>query len=267
MGRHVIIGRGNLGLDLQAALQKEGHEVTLLTASGGFRCPESIPDVVALQPNYVWVTAGHGSVEQVKRDFPGAMNTHVALPVALMNALPASCKLGLFSTDYVADEKNPSNPFYINPAPRSLYAYTKAWMEQVVRGSRRGNTTIFRVGSLYGNHIPEKTFPGKLKVNFPTPCLVELPINMVCPTPTHWIAEVIAERMIWAFDDSKVITHHVAPIDGVTLTQFGSLILGPDYEVRSKGIDQSRPPVSGLSCTFQKHRVTWRHLWDQHLAR
>ncbi len=263
MSCHVIIGKGNLGVDLHAVLNARGHKAHIFTPSDGFTWPDSLPALLALTPTYVWVTAGAGSVEAVKKDFVGAINTHLMFPVELVKDLPPGIKIGLFSSDYVADESDPSNPHKITPKPRSLYAYTKIWMEQAIKALGRPNVSVFRVSNLYGGHFPERTFPGKLKSRYPHPCEIVLPQNWVVPTWTKWVAEVLVDNLDKVFDDKTPLIHHAAPNGGCTVIQWGRRVVGEKYKLISKGFDNDRALFSKLSCSFAR-APEWDELWARY---
>lgn len=261
---HVIIGRGNLGTDLKVALTEAGHSAIIFSRSTGFNWIKDQGTILKLNPTHIWVTAGHGSVVECSQDFQGALATHVALPMDVARMTYKDIKIAAFSSDYVVDPDRPSDPYAFDMNPKTLYAQTKLWMEEGLGGLRRPNLTVFRVGSLYGNYFPKKTFPGKLRLNFPKPCELSLPDNVVCPTPTWWVAQTIVENLRTAFD-SHFRVHHVAPAGGCTTLEWGQLILGPNYKIGSKGIDLLRPARSALECTLENVPPdTWLDLWAKH---
>lgn len=260
---HIVIGKGNLGMDLAKALTLRGHQVKIFTKSEGFEWPESEPAIRNLDPSHVWVTAGHGSVNECNADFSGALATHVALPMDLARILPNNVRIGTFSTDYVAHPEVKHREDRAIQVPQTLYAQSKLWMEQGLKNLRRPLIAVFRVGSLYGNHLPEKTFPGRLKAKYPAPCELNLPDNIVVPTPTWWIAQKIVENLDLCFDRDKLRMHHVAPMGNVTTRGWGQLILGEGYRIHSSGIDPLRPAHTGLGCSFDRaNKTTWKELWD-----
>lgn len=254
MQRHLVIGKGNLGCDIYDAALRAGHKAMILTKSNGFVWPESLEQILQWQPTHVWVTAGVGSVEAVKQNFAEAVKTHVTLPVELCKQLPAHVHLGLFSSDYVTDEK-----------VRSLYACTKIFMEQALQVINRPNTSVFRVGSLYGHHYPLKGLPGKLKLRYPNPQIVKLPQNWITPTPTWWVAEILMEHPE-AFSDRLTI-HSIAPGGGCTVMRWGQSILGEEYRVDSKGFDEERPASTSIGCTLESKVKDWFMLYVEHLQR
>lgn len=258
--KHVILGKGNLGTDIYQELKKQNQDVTVMTASSGFSWPSGLKDIMGLQPDYIWVTAGAGSVEAVKQEFARAMDTHVNMPVELVLKMPPSVKICLFSTDYVASYDEPQNPYKQNNELKSLYALTKKTMEDAIKLIKRPNTCVVRIGSLYGSHYPQKTFPGKLKTRYPVACDVSLPSNYICPTPTQWIAEVLLRNLDKMFLSTHPSFHHCGPSNGCMVINWGQKILGKDYKISNKGFDETRPSATQLGCTLEK-APTWDELW------
>jgi len=259
MAKHVIVGKGNLGMDIMLEAKKLGHSAVMLTQSAGFKFPESMPYVQELKPDYVWITSGAGSVEAAKKNFAQVVETHLTMPMKFLEMMPSHVNICLFSSDYVSDEDDPSNPNRCTQKPRSLYALSKLWMEQAVKMVGRPNTAVVRVGSLYGAHFPERGLPGKLHSRFPTPCEVQLPLNYVVPTTTNWIAEVLLRNTTKLFTNTPTM-HHCAPLGGTTVMSWGKRILGEGYTVNSKGFDYDRPLHSGLGCTLEVP-PRWEDLW------
>lgn len=259
---HLVIGKGNLGLDLFWRLKAERQEVKLLSRSDGFEWPESAPHIRKLDPNYVWITAGHGSIAECAADFRGAMDTHILLPAGLMDNVSRETRVATFSTDYVASDRYPNDPESYLEHPKSEYALTKLWMERRMRMVNRPFSSTFRVGSLYGGYRKEKCFPAKLKKNFPTPCTLELPTNIVTPTPTWWLAKVLVENISRAFGANGFKLHHVAPRGGISTRDWGQAILGDKYEILPRGLDPLRPAHSHLGNTLCDAE-SWSLLWDE----
>ena len=261
MNKHLVLGKGNLGTDLYQEIKKLGHDASVMTSSTGFTWPKSIKDIMELQPDYIWVTAGAGSVEAVKQDFGIAISTHVTMPIELLLKLPPSVKICLISSDYVASFDEPQNPYKQAHEVKSLYALTKKTMEDAVKLIKRPNTSVVRVGSLYGAHYPLKTFPGKLKQRYPVPCELSLPSNYITPTPTSWIAQVLLRNTDKLFLSTHSTFHHCGPSNGCMVVNWGQKILGKDYTVNSKGFDETRPSSTQLGCTLEK-APTWDELWS-----
>lgn len=261
MTTHVVIGKGNLGLDLKLAVESRGGSCHVFTPSEGFDLLKSIPLILALQPDYVWVTAGAGSVEFCKKNPGKAFDTHLLLPIDLIEAMPENCKVGLFSTDYIADENDMTNPNKMTSKPKSIYALTKMAMESCVKIMARPNVSVFRVSSLYGVHFPLKTFPGKLLERYPNPCEVALPQNVISPTSTEWIAEAIIGSLPILFSAVGPMFYNCAANGGTTVMNFGRKVLGDGYILQSKGMDWERPAYSSIGCSFML-APTWEQMWS-----
>ncbi len=270
MGLHFIIGKGNLGLDLQSALDKSGHDARVLTSSDGFECPRGLQEIEDMKPDCVWVTAGKGSVSEAEspHEIDAVLNTHLALPISLAKRLQKETRLAVFSTDYVADESKPDQPSARTTRPKSVYAAMKIGMEMALESLARPRTTIFRVGSLYGGHFVERTFPGKVAKRHAKPGPVTMPMNWVTPTPTWWVADTLACNYDSVFSNAMQ-THHIAPQGGCTILQWGRAILGDDYVFKSSGFDNQRPAYSNLGLSFNSlmGHPHFHELWDRHLAK
>lgn len=258
---HVIIGKGNLGVDLKIALEAIGYKAVILTKSEGFLWPGGYSQIMNHNPDHVWITAGFGSVQECSNNFSGALATHTAMPLELARDLPTYVKLGIFSTDYVANEKYPDSEIAFIDNAKTFYAMSKLWMERGIANSNRPLTSIFRVCSLYGQHFPEKTFPGKLLAKYPNPCELNLPENEVVPTPTWWIAKKLALNLEVLFLKKGRNILHVAPSGSTTTMEWGRRILGEDYTIKSSGLDPLRPIRSRLGSSIGQP-PDWSALWD-----
>lgn len=261
MSRHVIIGKGNLGMDLYLALKQMGHKACVKSKSSGFLWPDSLPDLLAENPTHVWVTAGAGSVEQCQQNPGRAIDTHVRLPLELCARLPREVKICLFSTDYVADENKIKDPLARRSQPQSFYALTKLMMEMGVQQLQRPRIAVVRVGSLYGVHFYERTLPGRLETAFPEPSIVSLPMNHIGPTPTSYIARVLAANQARVFLDWGPTFHHLGPSVGMTVLKFGQLVLGGKHTYQAKALDSNRPYFSEIGNSITGEQISAEELW------
>lgn len=257
--KHVILGNGNLGRSLARTLKD-----SFLWKD--FRFPfNTMMELADLKPEFVWCAVGGGSVDQVKNDHAKAFQAHVELPRRLMEDLPKDVKLIFFSTDYVASETEPSAYYWRTKNPRSLYALTKLWMEDLVKAhSSKRPTIAVRVGSLYGHDFPERCFPYKILHKLGVQPEVTFPVNQISPTPTDWIAEVLNEFADPLLKHSaKFPIHHLAPNDYTTTLEWAQCILGENKKYISRGFDDERPHVSNLRCSFM-NTPSWKELWRKH---
>jgi len=256
--KHVIIGNGNLGNSIATELLKrnntkqENNIIKIFSTSNGWKYPTSLDPIYDEIPMHVWVTVGAGSVEQAKANYLPFIDLHIKLPIELAQNLNDMTYLHVFSTDYVLDKRLDNWPMN-----RSLYALSKDSMEEALTFMDRPKTCVYRVGSLYGTHKPNKCFPYKLKKNSlknePT-----LPINFVTPTPTDWLASVLISNL--PFAQNSMAIFNVAPEGCVSVVEWGSLIL--DKKIKESGIDISRPANSEIGCDLP-HQIknTWLDLW------
>jgi dTDP-4-dehydrorhamnose reductase len=272
--KHVIFGAGNLGLDLRHEIvaqhagtaylfsRREGYDVTDLGAL------EML--IVGLDPQVIWYCVGGGSVPDCKPGNPNyarsrLLNAEIPLVIAKMARRQA--KLIVFSTDYSADETDPSNPLKINPRIKSEYSAQKVEMEKkFLNYPQRPGTTVVRVGSLYGAHKPDKTFPGKILKSFGhNTAPISLPNNLVTPTPTRWVASELVRNLSSLAPPDRLTVEHVAPEGNVSVRQWGKMVLDGlrndrDF-VDSHYVDHERPAISALGCTLPTTVPTWRDLW------
>jgi len=246
-------------MDIKLAAEAAGDTVHMLTRSDK-SWPISARELLLIKPDYCWATAGHGSIEACAKDPQGAFETHVNLPLFLLKYCSPETKIGLFSTDYIADEHEQDDPNKITKKPGSIYALTKACMEQSVKMIDRPNVSVFRVSTLYGVHYPLKTFPGKLLSKYNTPGVVKLPQNHVTPTSTKWIAETIIGSTPILFSAVGPQFHNCAASNGTSVMNFGRKILGEGYQLESRGMDWDRPAYSQIGCSFTQ-APTWEQMW------
>lgn len=267
MSRHVVIGKGKLGVSLCDELLRRNEQVSLLSRSTGFFWPNpaGVDPVINHEPDYVWCAVGAGSVSECEEDYESALSLHVSLPTELLRKCHKDTKIILFSTDYVANEGHPSDPNKSSQSPRSMYAISKLTMEHHFLGIGRENSACIRIGNLYSwEYFPELSFPGKLINNHPKPCYVSLPTNRVTPTPCHWLAGYLVENLkkIFSF---KTRIHHVAPSGFTYVHDWGKEILGSKWDVKGGDVDQSRPVVSELGCSLGE-TPHWKELWETYGA-
>jgi hypothetical protein len=248
--KHVIVGNGNLGNSIATELLKRGHDIKIFSVSNGWRYPTSLQSIYDEIPDHVWVTVGAGSVEQAKANFIPFVDLHIKLPMELAQNLHSSTTLHTFSTDYVVEKE----------ANMSLYAVSKDTMEQALFLLQRPKTFIYRIGSLYGTHKPQKCFPYKLKKNS-LKNEISLPANQITPTPTDWLAKIILDNLN-DIDYAKTTLYNVAPLDSTPVYGWGSLIL--ECIIKHAGVDSSRPLISKIQCNLPvKENVTWLDLWKE----
>lgn len=275
MARHAILGAGNLGQDLARELTRRGHATAaVFSRSCGFDATNRNDLEIILEGRYdaVWYCIGYGSVAEAKESPAEADYFHRELPALLAARKHARTRLVLFSSDYAADEVAPARLHY-NPAPRSRYAELKVAMEREVLGLDAPRVSIIRVGSLFGEHKPEGTLPGKILRNFASPSgpVVRLPSNLITPTPTLWLAGVLAQSPDLICDPVGTRLHHCAPSGNVSVADFATFVLEglrhPSSFDRSVWYDDERPHVSALGCTFLDHNWHWHDVWKTYWRR
>lgn len=270
--RHLVIGAGNLGYDLKNEIVRQSSDrrsVELATLSNGFdvRDREQVRAKVAQDFDVIWYAVGQGSVQQAKDDPDEARLIYHHVPKSILLFASSRTRLVFFSTDYVADENDPSNPAAITSVYSSLYSEIRAESEAMIMRINRPLTTIVRVGSLYGTHKPETTFPGRILKNFGanSELRVRLPRNLVTPTPTLWLASLLVENEKNLFSDSGTTRHHGAPLGNVSVWDWGVFVLEGIREAsafsRDEFYDEERPKISNLKSSFLGENWHWHDLW------
>lgn len=262
---HIIIGKGNLGLDLQSVLNAAGISTFMISGSDGLhypslefdKCIDNLKDTQIIE--YVWITAGAGSVGAVDANPTNGLDTHVRMYLDLTTKFHEQMIIG-FSTDYVASQ-NILHSNYSQGEPQSLYALTKKWLEDLALFYKNPKFKIIRVSSLYG-HNNDKSFPYRITELSKTNKQMKFVENAVTPTPTRWLAEKLVENMklIEAYKHPII---HLAPYGSISAREWAKLVTGIEYE--SAGIDNTRPLNTLLDSTFTpKGNENIFNLWDKY---
>lgn len=270
--KHLILGAGNLGLDLEKEITKK-EKALVLSKSTGINFTnylDLLNKIKELNPEVLWVSVGGGSVPDCKighPNHPHSVYLNTILPVSLNRDLPEKIKIVFFSTDYVANEIEVDNPKRICKKPLSEYAKQKMDMENQIMVENKPNRAIVRVASLYGIHKPQKTFPGKMLLNFALKNdKINLPINRVCPTATRWLAFCLFQNLKNLFS-RETNRHHCAAQGHVSVKDWGKIILkgyrcDADFvQSYPSFVDDERPPLSDLGCSFATS-PHWADLWS-----
>lgn len=274
--KHYILGAGNLGRDLLLEINARSFgKVNLVSRSKGSTLLSEEDFEIPKDADVIWYCVGGGSVEEVKKNQKLSELLNRNLPLAMIRNLiqknNRKTKLVIFSTDYIADEECPSDFTAEVKTPRSLYAQHKLEFEHRALGVNRGNVAIVRVGSLYGVHKPEKTFPGKILANFGFGDMhsrIRLPSNLVTPTPTRWLAGMLIRHIDKLFHEKCTLVHHCAPNGNISVHDWAKYVLdglrepGEFYDVGSPFFDEERPHISNLKCNFSDENYHWHDLWS-----
>ena len=265
--KHLILGDGNLGKSLSRILDN-----SRIIGSNLFTYPkDGIPELgwEFQGAEYIWCAIGAGSVAQAKKDFIPFVDAHVRLPVDIVQSLSPDQKAIFFSTDYVASDDYPRSP-ELHGEPKSLYAHSKKWMEDYLKMVNNKNVKCIRIGSLFGPHAPG--FPERLKSAWKTTetgamikgidvntKFITLPMNLVSPTDTNWLAYVLSVELDAIFETKGVI-QHCSPSTNCTVAQWGRHILGDSVNVIDGPIDNERPAKSLLGISWPS--MFLNHKWD-----
>lgn len=257
MATHLIIGKGNLGLDLSAALLKQGNRVYIVSKTTGFNYPfDNVESLLLYEPNYIWIAAGAGSVEAVKTSIVPSIDLSVRLISELLDKVPKNIKIITFSSDYAIE---PEGVDEMCTHPQSIYALTKCWQEELVNLADATNVRVVRISNLYGKHFPENTFPGKVMKRYARGernfCI---PKNECLPTSTGALGVMLAENLDRMFDfPSKIV--QLAPSGITTYAKWARIFLPKDALIEET-IDLERPMISRLG-SFVPWGESWETLW------
>ncbi len=251
----IVIGKGNLGKDLEKALIASGQEVTVVSLSDGF-------DYRTFQwyghpPRCIWVAAGIGSIKECEANPTKALETHAIMPLELYKRFPETFFV-FFSTDYCATEAG------MWPTFRSFYEITKHALERGFDAMNYANHNVLgthgcvvRVGSLYGRHFPDKCLPYKLLSSVIEKGYASCVTNKITPTPTDWLAETLVKNFHRLPEEGF---HNVAPQGNVSVIDFAKTFIDEDLIKETPITDQRRPYESKLVCKFERI-PTWLELW------
>lgn len=278
--KHLILGAGNLGRDLYMEIQTvPGASVKIYSLSKGFDVTDlkTVLETVDVEcPDVVWYCVGSAAVADHRPGSPlyeKSVQLNLSIPTVLADKLPPNIGLVIFSSDYAADETRPQAYYANSMKPRCEFAEHKIAMEQMLMRRQRPNTSIVRVGSLYGLHKPGNTFPGKILMKYGfNNKKIKLPANIVVPTPTRWLAGILVRSVGEICSPVGTQIEHIAPTGGVTVKDWAKFILrglrddsafdwGRDY------FDESRPYLSNLGCSISDERpIHWFDLWNNYFS-
>lgn len=249
---HVVLGKGNLGMDLLNQLTAEKREAYMASRSTGWELINFVEEINKLHAEKntdftIWNCIGGGSVEWADKHKAEAHHSLYEIPTYLADNLADKIRLVHFSSDYALEPE------------LSYYAYLKAHAEQAMVDTDKPNTIIMRVTSLYGEHFPDRSLPIKLMVNAKKQGRLTLPTNEICPTPTDWLAWLTPEFVDQGIDDSTQIVE-VKPEGSCEVYEFGKKVIGPSL-VKRGSLDLKRPPEMNL------HEIptttSWEDLWNE----
>lgn len=265
----IVLGSGNLGTDLVQQAPSSAAVSTMLklrylceTAERARALANDLnhtPDLT-----HVFYCIGGGSVKEAKEDFARSAWLNAGLPMFLVERLRPSIHLVLFSSDYAACEVRPGDPI-AQGTPRSAYALCKQSLETAVRLNGRKNTLIIRVGTLYGEHHPDRTLMYRL-IRALSYGSKALSTNLITPTPTRWLAKQVWDAvsvMAWGMPPQYA---HCAPSGNVPVYEFARILSRqwlPNVETPKAGApDLERPLVSRLENTLTHDATDWLSLWS-----
>lgn len=272
-GRHVIVGAGNLGLDIRAEIERQGAGFgAIFSRSNGLdvRDGEAVARLVEhAEFNTLWYCVGAGGVGGARDSPELAEELLVTAPIKILRSAPKHARLVFFTSDHCAAEEFPDTPPMATTRPRSEYARLQLRLEKAVISSGRPNVTVVRMSALYGYHKPLATLPGKILSRFGfRDVAIRLPLNLVTPTPTLWAAARMIQCQEKLFDARGPVFHHVAPAGNVSVRDWATFILKglrpATAFLRSKEFDETAPQFSELGCSLTRPTPHWYDVWTHY---
>lgn len=201
--KHLILGAGNLGMDLHRALTREKVKVDILSRSVSSvrglkldvehgttptgKATATLGELAFMDYDVIWNTLGNcGPSDDPVRGVE-QMDLHYKFPVLLRRACPKA-RLILFSTHYLNHDPH---------GMRSAYALSKLAMERAFENDKLA--FVARVGSLYGKQKPMSCLPGKIVAQLLSGHqeIARAAENRVSPTPTAWLARYLLALQPW----------------------------------------------------------------------
>lgn len=270
--RALVLGKGNLGRDLQDVSEEVGVETTLLSRSTGWDFPQNealarvLLDTHEKKYDWIFCCVGAGSVEAAEKEYAQSLMVHCVLPAELLTRAYDRSRIVLFSTDYVCDpqELYRELPNCHTQRPLSLYAQTKLAMEYAFRTVNRPGSMCVRVGSLYGKHFPERNLAEKIALSYKNGSRTFVN-NRVSPTPSRWVAENVVQHLMKS-EPTHAEFHHCAPCDDISVFDFARFVLGPIVQIQDGRFDEKRPRASGITNSLGP-QWDWQPLWEEYHRR
>ena len=237
-----------LGLDVQAAAARAGHEVLALS-----RAQLDICDVTAVaaavgdaRPDAVINCAAYTKVDDAEGHAEAAQRVNGEGPGTLARAAAdAGAWTVHVSTDYVFDGTKTTGPYVESDptGPRSVYGQTKLAGERAVAAAAPDSHTIVRSSWLFGTGGP--CFPATiLRAARSRPELKVVDDQIGCPTYTPQLAAALLS-LAEARDAVGVV--HVAAAQQTSWFGFASAILAEamNWLARGNEADGSRAATDG----------------------
>ncbi len=276
--RHLIVGAGNLGVDIGLRLAGEPGGVNEVVFAGrrqGLDCTDFSALLRLVTPvpyDYIWWCVGGWSVEQFKADAEQGHKVMYAAPRLVAQYAHPRSRLMFFSTDYCAHEEHMARPDLQVQVPTSEYAEVRKDLESFIAKYRRPHTAVFRLGSLYGAHHPQNTFPGKVLARHGAgTARIDIPLNDVTPTSTKWAAAMVCHNRELLVSEEGPKRHHLAPRGNVALRDWAKMLLhglrGHRAFDETPWVDTARPAATCLGTSWMRQNPHWNEVWGRDYRR
>lgn len=285
MKRHAIFGAGNLGLDLHHELRRQLKvDASLFSLVNGFDVRDlgAVERVVARgRFDCLWYCVGAGGeeVREARVNEPETRYVLSTVPGVISELAPPETALVFFSSLDAAHDETTHDPRRMCLHPRSELAQMRIDLERFIFQRQRPRTAVVRLGSLYGLHKPEQTFPGQVLKHYGfgprLPESIKLPHNGTTPTPTLWAAALLISRLDLLFDEQGPKTSHLAPEGQVGYRDWAAFVLDglrpASVFKRAPWFNPELPLFGGLGCSLSDARYArgshwlevWRTYFDQ----
>lgn len=254
---HFVLGKGNLGMAIKEYYTNKGVPVKF-AGRKDIDIKVTIRYINIMKEGrykiVVWNTEGHGSIPECEKEPIKAFDTHVMRNLHLANDLHKDILLINFSTNYAT----PHSLIY----NKSVYAASKAGMENITVNHPREKITTFRVANLYSKYFPMKSFQGKILKNADR--ITSLPWNVMIPTDCDWLIKTIDENLFCPLDNIDRYHKRVlemAPKGNVSAKRFGEMLLNKELEDFE---DKTRPvnPELGSTWDLEWDDNNWETVWE-----
>lgn len=263
---HLILGSGNLGIDLGTWLRTIGHKVIKTTRNGGdesntWNYPKDgmdrlWPIVEENKIDIIWNCIGCGSVELGEEHFTSQFMMSVGLTERLLSTFTEQ--------NVICFDSNYSN------RPISKYGLNKKFQRQLVEHHWKKNKFKcfnIMIESLYGTYYPEKCLPLKIVANAIKHEKIGCHYNHICPTPTDWLGEQLAKGLD-AILKNENPNIRIKPRGSVSTSEFARTVLDMagmiEIPVNEMGKDKWRPEVTEQEgfhpLLLSRDTATWQEL-------
>lgn len=260
--KHLVLGNSNLAYDLNLALLDEDYEVRHHRPDKGANIVYHIDFSTA---DAIWVAMDDMTHHQSEADYKQAFMKLMEIPLDVVKMSRPDQKIVLFSDACVGDEQNPEDLFAWNDDIKSWKQLALQTLQLALRKHYRQNVCIIRTSNLYGIHKPEQCLPGLWRMGKLD--LVESS-NRICPTPTDWLAEIMArtfkQENALLFDKEHTILHALCPDGSVRVSEFAKRVVAIK-DAPEERLNPTLTAINNAGSTIALNPPHWLALYEQSL--